>query len=398
MKHLDDVDFNGKRVFLRVDFNVPLDNNRQVTDDTRIQAILPSLRKIVGAGGKLVLASHLGRPKGKVVAEMSLQPVAEHLARILARPVALLPDCVGAEVAQRVAQLHAGEVLLLENLRFHAGEETNDKDFSRALAALADVYVNDAFAVSHRAHASVHGITQYVQVCAAGYQLQQEVTYFRQAFDEPQRPVAVVVGGAKVSSKIGLLENILPKVDYLLIGGAMANTFLKSQGKDVGASLVEDEFLATARELWEKARQSGTSIILPVDAVVAPSLNDAMAAQETALDRIPAQAQIFDVGSKTLDAYRAVLQNCRTIVWNGPLGAFETPPFQKGTFALAEFLGSSAALTVVGGGDSAAAVKKAGMAGKMSYVSTGGGAFLEMMEGKILPGIAALEECAQRMK
>ena len=287
---------------------------------------------------------------------------------------------------------------MLENLRFHAGEESNDADFSRALAALADVYVNDAFAVSHRAHASVHGITQYVKVCAAGYQLQQEVAYFRKAFDEPQRPVAVVVGGAKVSSKIGLLENILAKVDYLLIGGAMANTFLKAQGRNVGASLVEDAFLATARELWEKARQQGTKIILPVDAVVAPGLNEAAGAREVALDQVPSQAQILDVGSKTIDEYKAVLQTCRTIVWNGPVGAFETPPFQKGTFALAEFLGSSTALTVVGGGDSAAAVKQAGLAGKMSYVSTGGGAFLEMMEGKILPGIAALEECARRMK
>jgi phosphoglycerate kinase len=305
---------------------------------------------------------------------------------------------VGPEVTGRVAALGNGEVLLLENLRFHAGEEQNDVEFSRTLAALADVYVNDAFAVSHRAHASVHGITRKVGVCAAGYQLQQDVAYFRKAFEEPQRPMAVVVGGAKVSSKIGLLENIIAKVDVLLIGGAMANTFLKAQGKNVGASLVEDQFLAPARELLQKAEQRGIRIALPVDAVVAPSLNDAGSARELPLDQIPAQEQILDVGPRTMDQYKSILQGCRTIVWNGPLGAFETPPFHKGTFALAEFLGAAAALTVVGGGDSAAAVKQAGVADKVSYVSTGGGAFLEMMEGKILPGIAALEECAQRVK
>jgi len=396
MRFLDDVDLRGKRVMMRVDFNVPLDKNRQVADDTRIQAILPSLRKLLDNRARVILVSHLGRPKGKVVAEMSLKPVAEHLSRAIGQPVVLAPDCIGPEVTKMVAELGEGQLLLLENLRFHPEEEQDDAAFSQALAALADVYVNEGFAVSHRAHASVHGITRYAKVCAAGYQLQQEITYFRKAFDHPERPVAVVIGGAKVSSKIGLLENIIPKIDYLLIGGAMANTFLKAQGIAVGASLVENEFLDTAKDLVAQAAQRGVQVLVPRDAVVASGLDDGANAREVAIDQVPASALILDVGPQTVEYFTAVLETCRTIVWNGPLGAFETPPFHKGTFALAQFLGKAQALTVIGGGDSAAAVKKAGVADKVSYVSTGGGAFLEMMEGKILPGIAALEECAQR--
>jgi phosphoglycerate kinase len=396
MKTLDDIDLAGKRVFLRVDYNVPLDRDRRVADDTRIRATLPSLHKALGSGARVVLASHLGRPKGNVVAEMSLRPAAECLAEILGQPVPLAPDCIGPEVEKWVARLHAGDVILLENLRFHADEEADGPVFSQSLAALADAYVNDAFAVSHRAHASVHGITRYVKVCAAGYQLQKEIEYFRKALQEPKRPVAVVIGGAKVSSKIGLLENLIPRVDCLLIGGAMANTFLKADGVSVGSSLVEDAFLDTAKQLLEKAKEKGLKIILPVDAVVAPGLNAPDAARQVAIDQVPADTQILDVGPKTLELYRTTLKSCATIVWNGPVGAFETRPFHRGTFALAEFLGSLPALTVVGGGDSAAAVQQAGVAEKMSYVSTGGGAFLELMEGKILPGVAALEECSQR--
>jgi phosphoglycerate kinase len=396
MRFLDDLDLRGKRVLMRVDFNVPLDKNRQVTDDTRVQAILPSLQKLLDNRARIILASHLGRPKGKVVAEMSLKPLADHLGRILDRPVLLAPDCVGPEVTKMVDGLQAGQVLLLENLRFHPEEEQNDEGFSQALASLADVYVNDGFAVSHRAHASVHGITRYIKVCAGGYQLQREITYFHKAFDHPERPLAVVIGGAKVSSKIGVLEHIIPKVDHLFIGGAMANTFLKAQGIAVGASLVEDDLLDTARELLRKATLSGVTVSLPVDAVVAAGIEDGANAREVDIDKVPAGSQVLDVGPKTVAQYTKALQSCKTIVWNGPLGVFETPPFQKATFALAEFLGTTSALTVVGGGDSAAAVNKAGVAGKVSYVSTGGGAFLEMMEGKVLPGIAALEECAQR--
>lgn len=281
----------------------------------------------------------------------------------------------------------------MENLRFHPEEEKNDPGFSKELASLADVYVNDAFAVSHRAHASVHGITQHVRVCAAGYQLAKEVEYFRRSVETPERPLAVVIGGAKVSTKIGVLENLIPKVDFLVIGGAMANTFLKAQGHRVGMSLVEDDFLAKAMELLELAKNRGVRVLLPVDVVVAPNLESAAEARTVSVEAVPEDAMIFDVGERTVSAMKEALQGCSTIVWNGPLGAFETSPFEKATFALAEFLGASKALTVIGGGDSTSAVKKAGVADKVGYVSTGGGAFLEMMEGKILPGIEALEAC-----
>jgi phosphoglycerate kinase len=396
MRFLDDVDLKGKRVLMRVDCNVPLDKNRQVTDDNRIQAVLPSLRKLLEEQCRVVLASHLGRPKGKVVAEMSLRPVADSLSRLIGQPITLAPDCIGPEVTRLAEALQPGQVLLLENLRFHPEEEQNDPGFSQALAAFCNIYVNEGFAVSHRAHASVHGITRYARVCVGGYQLQQEISYFHKAFDHPQRPVAVVIGGAKVSSKIGVLTNILPKTEHLFIGGAMANTFLKAQGLAVGASLVEDDYLDTARDLLDQAAKGGVALHLPVDVVVAAGLEDGANAREVSVDQIPPGMQALDVGPKTVEQYTTALKTCRTIVWNGPLGVFETPPFHQATFALAQFLGSAQALTVIGGGDSAAAVKKAGVADKVSYVSTGGGAFLEMMEGKILPGIAALEECAQK--
>jgi len=396
MKTLDDVQLTGKRVFLRVDYNVPLDKQHQVTDDLRIRATLPSIRKIIDAGGKIILASHLGRPKGKVVADYSLRPVGEYLSRLLGQPVLMASDCIGEAVRKQVSEMKSGEVLLLENLRFHPGEEKDDPDFSRQLGELADVYVNDAFAVSHRAHASVHGIIRYVKICAAGYQLEKEITYFHKAMEDPKRPLAIVIGGAKISTKIDLLENLIPKVDCMIIGGAMANTFLKAQGKGVGKSLVEDDHLQTAAELLEKAGQRGVKVLLPIDVVVSPSLENSDDVHEVSVDEVPPNTQILDVGSKTIQVFEAELKNCPTIVWNGPLGAFEYPPFHKGTFALAKFLGNLKAMTVVGGGDSAAAVKQAGVADEVSYVSTGGGAFLELLEGKTLPGIAALEECSRR--
>lgn len=394
MKTLDHVNVLGKRVFIRVDFNVPLDKkDGRVADDARIQAILPTLNKVVSSGGKAVLASHLGRPKGKVVPEMSLAPVARHLSGLLGKDVPLAPDCIGGAVRSMVESLGEGGVILLENLRFHPEEEKNDPDFSKELASLADVYVNDAFAVSHRAHASVHGITRFVRECAAGYQLAKEVEYFKRSVETPERPLAVVIGGAKVSTKIGVLENLIPKVDLLVIGGAMANTFLKAQGYPVGKSLVEDDFIAKAQELLNLAKNRGVRVILPVDVVVAPDLDSTAQARSVELKEVPEDAGIYDVGERTVEAVKEALSRCATIVWNGPLGAFETPPFEKATFALAEFLGASKALTVIGGGDSASAVKRAGVDRKVSYVSTGGGAFLEMMEGKILPGIEALEAC-----
>jgi phosphoglycerate kinase len=289
-----------------------------------------------------------------------------------------------------------GDVLLLENLRFHAGEEKDDEEFSKQLASLADVYVNDAFAVSHRAHASVHGITQYVGVCAAGYQLEKEVDYFKKAMVDPKRPLAIIIGGAKVSTKIELLENLITKADNLLIGGAMANTFLKAQGKEIGKSLVEDDYVETAARLLDSANKKGVNVYLPVDAVVAASLESTGDVRQVPIDEVPADSQILDVGGRTIEIFKSVLEKCPTIVWNGPVGVFETVPFNKGTFELAEFLGSLNALTVIGGGDSAAAVRQAGVENKVGYVSTGGGAFLELLEGKTLPGVAALEECSAK--
>lgn len=395
MKTLDEIDFKGKRVFMRIDFNVPLDKEGRITDDLRVRAVLPSIRKVLGSGGKLILASHLGRPKGKATAEFSLKPVADYLSGLLSLPVPLAPDCIGPEVAQMVSGLAEGRILMLENLRFHSEEEKNDPEFSQKLAALADVYVNEAFAVSHRAHASVEGITRFVAVCAAGYQLQKEVEYFQKALEHPQRPLAVLIGGAKISTKIGLLEHLLDKTDYLLIGGAMANTFLKAQGKPVGKSLVEDDYTGTAAKLIDAANRKGVKIFLPVDVVVSVSADSCEDVRNALIDEVPEETQILDIGSQTIQVFESVLQNCKTIVWNGPMGVFEKAPFNMGTFALAEFLGSLDALTVVGGGDSAAAVKKANMEDKVSYVSTGGGAFLEMMEGIKLPGIVALDKCGK---
>lgn len=396
IKTLDDVQLSGRRVFMRVDFNVPLDKERRVKDDLRIRAIVPSAEKVLKGGGRLILASHLGRPKGKVSEEFSLKPVADYLEGLLKVPVILAPDCIGEAVTSQLNSLRPGEVLLLENLRFHPEEEKNDEGFSRQLAALADVYVNDAFAVSHRAHASVHGITRFVETCAAGYQLMKEVQYFNQSMVDPKRPLAMVIGGAKVSTKIELLENLITKADCLLIGGAMANTFFKAQGKSVGKSLVEDEFTETAAALLSKAEERGVKVHLPVDAVVSPGLDATEGVRQVPVDAVPADMQILDVGTGTTELFQSVLKGCRTVVWNGPLGVFEKPPFHKGTFAMAEFLGGLDALTVIGGGDSAAAVRQAGMADKVSYVSTGGGAFLEMLEGKTLPGVAALEACGSK--
>lgn len=392
MKTLDDVDLNNKRVFMRVDFNVPLDKEQRVKDDLRIRAVLPSIQKVLDSGGRLILASHLGRPKGKVAREFSLGPAAERLEKLIGKPVPLAPDCIGPEVEKLVAQLKAGEMLLLENLRFHPEEEKNDPGFSRLLASLADVYVNEAFAASHRAHASVEGVTRFAPVCAAGYQLKKEIDYFKKAMDNPQRPMAIIVGGAKVSTKIGLLENLIPKTDYLIIGGAMANTFFKARGLETGKSLVEDDFVEKAAQLLDAGKKTGVTMLLPVDAVVSADLVGAQV-REVPIESVPEDMRILDIGPKSVEVFEQALRKCRTIIWNGPMGVFETPPFDKSTFALAEFMGSLDALTVVGGGDSAAALRQANAENKVSYISTGGGAFLEMLEGKELPGVLALDKC-----
>ncbi len=393
MKSLDNLALKGKRVFMRVDFNVPLDKEQHVKDDLRIRAVLPSIRKVVDSGARLILASHLGRPKGKVLPEYSLAPAAQRLSQLLGKPVVLAPDCVGPEVEKMVAQLKEAEVLLLENLRFHPEEEKNDPEFSRLLAGLADIYVNEAFAASHRAHASVEGICRFAPVCAAGYQLEKEISYFQKAMENPRRPLAIIVGGAKVSTKLGLLENLIAKTDYLLIGGAMANTFFKARGLETGKSLIEEDFVEKASALLKAANKRGVKIFLPVDVVVATEEADGGQAREVPVEGVAKDMKIFDIGQKSVELFEAALKSCGTIIWNGPMGVFESPPFNKGTFAIAQFMGTLGALTIVGGGDSAAALRQARAEDKVSYISTGGGAFLEMLEGKKLPGVAALERC-----
>jgi phosphoglycerate kinase len=396
MKKLDEIKFTGKKVFLRADFNVPLSKDGKVNDDTRIRATLPTIQKIINDGGRLIVASHLGRPKGKPSPEFSLKPVAETLSKLINKPVPLAPDCVGETVQQMIQNMKDGELIMLENLRFHAEEEKNDPEFARSLARGIDVYVNDAFAVSHRAHASVHAIVRFVPECAAGYQLQQELDYYHRALEAPQRPMGFVIGGAKVSTKIGVLEHLLPKCDIMIIGGAMANTFLKVLGKNVGKSLVEDEYLNTARDFLEKAKARGVEVLLPEDVVIAPSQESGPEdCRQVAIEDMPDDAMIFDIGEKTLARWCDALSKCKTVVWNGPVGMFEKPQFAKGTMELAKFIAGLDALTVAGGGDTVSALHQAGTYEKMSYVSTGGGAFLEMLEGKELPGVAALKDCGK---
>lgn len=390
MKSLRDLSLTGKRVLLRVDFNVPMDDAGQITDDTRITTVLPTIRLILEAGGKLIICSHMGRPKGKVVPGLSLAPVAAYLGKLLGVTVAIAPDCVGAKVSEMVATLQAGEVLLLENLRFHAEETANDPGFSAQLAGLADVYVNDAFAASHRAHASVVGVVAGVAEKAAGLLLEREMDYFHKSMAEPVRPLLAVIGGAKVSTKLAALENMLGKVDQMIIGGAMANTFLKSMGVAVGASKIEEDLLATAKRFVEMAAEKGMKLYLPVDFVVADRFaGDAVTKVVPAQD-IPEGWMALDIGPASSLLFAEVVGGAGTIIWNGPMGAFEIDAFARGTMELCRQVGGSPALSIVGGGDSIAALKKSGEEKNVSYISTGGGAFLELLEGKTLPGVAAL--------
>ena len=390
MKTLKDLELAGKRVLVRVDFNVPMNDQGEITDDLRIRTVLPTLRYLVEAGARVIICTHRGRPKGQRVEAFSLAPVAALTAALIGRPVPLAPDCIGPEVEAAVAALKDGDCLMLENLRFHPEEEKNDAAFSRQLAALADVYVNDAFAVSHRAHASVVGVTAHVREKAAGFLLQKEMEYFQRAIGTPQRPLIAIVGGAKVSGKLQALQNMLGRVDRMIIGGAMANTFLKSQGYDVGASKVEDDLLDTARDLLVQARAKGVKVYLPVDVIAADRFaSDAVIKQVTIQD-IPKNWMALDIGPASVVLFNEALADARTIVWNGPMGAFEMDAYARGTMALAHTVASSHALSVTGGGDSNAAVKQSGEAENISYMSTGGGAFLMLMEGKELPGIKAL--------
>ncbi len=383
---IKDLDLRGKRVFIRVDFNVPLANGGQeITSDKRIRASLPTIQYALEQGAAVILASHLGRPKGKPNSEMSMRPVGARLSELLGKPVAVAPDCVGPQVEAMLPKL--GEVLLLENLRFHAEEEANDPGFSQKLAKLCDLYVNDAFGSAHRAHASTVGMIQFVPKAAAGLLMDQELKYLGMATKNPARPCIAILGGAKVSDKIEVIENLAKIVDKVLIGGAMAYTFLKSQGMPVGKSLVEDDKLDLAYKLLT---QFGEKIALPVDHVVASEFK--AGAENENVEEIPVGKMGLDIGKKTIEEYTKIIKGAKTIIWNGPMGVFEMPPFDRGTVALAKAVAESGAVSVVGGGDSEKAIKSAGVTNKITHVSTGGGASLEFLSGVEMPGVAALTE------
>jgi phosphoglycerate kinase len=384
-KTVKDIDLKGKRVLMRVDFNVPMQDGK-VTDDKRIKASLPTIKYVLDQGASLILMSHLGRPKGGPDPEFSLHPAADVLSSHLGIPVKMAPDCVGAEVEAMAKELKPGEVLMLENTRFHKGEEKNDLELAKQMAALADVYVNDAFGSAHRAHSSTEGVARFLPA-VSGFLMEQELEYLGRAVANPEHPYIAILGGAKISDKILVVETLLTQADKLIIGGGMANTFLAAKGLNMQDSLVEKESLETARSILEK---SGDKLILPVDAVIADKFDAEANTQIVDVDKIPAGWRMLDVGPKTLELYKQALNGAKLIVWNGPVGVFEMPKFAEGTFALARLLAESGATTVIGGGDSASAVKKAGVAKQMTHVSTGGGASLEFLEGKELPGVAAL--------
>ncbi|AEH45277.1 Phosphoglycerate kinase [Thermodesulfatator indicus DSM 15286] len=390
MKTIEQLSISEKRVFIRVDYNVPLENG-QVADDTRLRATLATLKYALSKKAKIILASHLGRPKGKRVLELSLAPVAKKLSELLGQEVKFAPDCIGEEVERMVFSLAPGEILLLENLRFYEGETKNDPEFAKALAKLAEVYVNDAFAVCHRAHASVVGVPSYVSECGAGFLLAREIKYLSALLEKPKKPVALVIGGAKVSTKVGVLMNLLPRLDKLIVGGAMANTFLVADGHTVGTSFYEEEFVEEAKKILTTAQEQGVKVYLPVDLVVADD-KEATEAENVSIFEVPADKAAFDIGKETRKLFAEALAGVATIVWNGPLGLFENELFAKGTIKVARKSAAQNAITMAGGGDTLRALKMAGVARAFSYLSTGGGAFLEFLEGKKLPGIEVLEK------
>jgi len=390
-KTVADIDVQGKRILLRVDFNVPLDpDDGHVLDDSRIRAVLPTIEYLRERGARLILCSHLGRPKG-VDDSLRLAPVARRLGELLGSPVKTTDDCVGSQVKEAAQALGPGDVLLLENLRFHPEEEANDPDFARALASLADVYVNDAFGSAHRAHASTAGVAAYLPA-VAGFLMEKELTFLGKALASPDRPFAAVIGGAKISTKMGVLENLLAKVDRLLIGGGMACTFLKAEGLEVGQSLVEEAHLETARQIRERASQWGVMLLLSSDVIVGDRFEADARHQQVSVKAIPAGWKIMDIGEKTAEAFVQALRDCKTVLWNGPMGVIEFEAFSQGSYRLAEAIAGLNATTIVGGGETVAVVERLGLEGKFSHVSTGGGAALEFLEGRELPGVAALAD------
>jgi len=388
---VDQLDLAGKRVFLRVDLNVPLEDGR-VAEDTRIRAVVPTIEHCLKAGASVILASHLGRPGGTVDPRYSLAPVAARLEELLGRPVPLLPDCAGPEVEAAAAALNPGDIVLLENLRFNPGEEANDPEFARRLAALAEVYVDDAFAAAHRAHASTAGITRFLQPAAAGLLMARELEALGRIFERPERPVAAVLGGAKVSDKLALVEHLLTRVDALLVGGGMAFTFLAALGYGVGRSLLEADRLEAARGILARARSLGVRVRLPVDVIAAPSPDSADGIRTVGVREIPDELMGLDIGPLTVAQFGAALQGAKTVVWNGPMGVFEKPAFAAGTLGVARAVAGCGAFSVIGGGDTIAAVRQGGVIDRIGYISTAGGAFLEFLEGRVLPGVAALDE------
>jgi phosphoglycerate kinase len=386
-KTVRDIDLKGKRVLMRVDFNVPMANGA-VTDDKRIRAALPTIQYVLDQGASLILMSHLGRPKGGPDPEFSLQATADALGKLLGKSVKMAPDCIGPEVEAMAKALKPGEVLMLENVRFHKEEEKNDLEFAKKLAVLGEVYVNDAFGSAHRAHASTEGVARYLPA-VSGFLMEQELEYLSRATENPARPYVAILGGAKISDKIAVVENLLSKCDTLIIGGGMANTFLAAKGYNMQDSLVEEGSLETAKTIMGKA---GGKLLLPVDAVVADKFDAEADSRVVAVDKIPAGWRMLDIGPKSIQVFGEVLKSAKLVVWNGPMGVFEFPKFAEGTFAIAKLLATTGATTVIGGGDSASAVKKAGVAKQMTHVSTGGGASLEFLEGKVLPGVAALND------
>jgi len=392
---LSEADLAGKRVLVRADFNVPLDDNTNITDDTRIRAALPTIEDLIKKNAKVILCSHMGRPNGKIIESLSLKPVAERLSQLLKQDVVMCDDCVGKSVTDTIAKLKNGQVALLENLRFYTAEEKNDPQFAKELAANADVYVNDAFGTAHRAHASTEGVTKYLSPNVAGYLIEKELNYLQNAIENPQRPLAAIIGGSKVSSKIGVIETLLEKCDKLLIGGGMIFTFYKARGLSVGKSLVEEDKLELAKSLEAKAKEKGVELLLPTDVVVAEKFAADANSKTVSVESIPDGWMGLDIGPDSVKVFQSALSDCKAVLWNGPMGVFEFDKFAVGTEAIARTLADltkTGTTTIIGGGDSVAAVEKVGVADQMSHISTGGGASLELLEGKELPGIVALDE------